>query len=498
MQYLRILIVILGMTLLTGTTACSQSVDSLADKVVRLPGKFFSRIQSKTEGLDRQLTRQTQKYLERMARREAWLQKKLSRIDSASAARLFAGAPRQYATLARRLTTDSGSSATRLSGEYLPYIDSLKGSLSFLQKNPRWLGGAGLNSLSPQARAQLASLQSAFAGFQQLQAKLQDAEQVKAFIRQRKEQIKQYLDRYTNLPVGIDKEYQAITRAGYYYAQQVREYKQLLNDPDRLEQKALSVLGQLPAFRQFMKNNGQLAGLFGLPAGYGSPTALDGLQTRDQVEQAIQSQLSAGGPGAITSLQQNLQSAEQHLDGFKDKLNKLGSGSGDIDMPNFKPNNQRTKTFWRRLEYGVNLQTSRTNQYYPNILDLGGLVGYRLTDKSTIGIGSSLKIGLGSDIRHISFTASGASLRSFLDVVIKGSFSATGGWEYNHTVALSSFQDIRRLASWTSSGLIGLSKTVSVKSRVFKKTKLSLLWDFLSYRQLPKTPPILFRIGYTF
>jgi hypothetical protein len=41
-------------------------------------------------------------------------------------------------------------------------------------------------------------------------------------------------------------------------------------------------------------------------------------------------------------------------------------------------------------------------------------------------------------------------------------------------------------------------KTVSVKSRVFKKTKLSLLWDFLSYQQMPKIQALVFRVGYIF
>jgi hypothetical protein len=91
----------------------------------------------------------------------------------------------------------------------------------------------------------------------------------------------------------------------------------------------------------------------------------------------------------------------------------------------------------------------------------------------------------------------GAGLRSFLEIKIKSSFSATGGFEANYTTPFTSFQDIRQIEKWTQSGLIGISKTVSMKSRVFKKTKLQLLWDFLSYQQVPKTQAVLFRIGYT-
>jgi hypothetical protein len=197
-------------------------------------------------------------------------------------------------------------------------------------------------------------------------------------------------------------------------------------------------------------------------------------------------------------LQSSLQSAQQQLDQFKSKLSQLGGGSGDIGMPDFKPNEQKTKTFWRRLEYGTNLQTTRTNFYFPSITDIGLSVGYKLNNTSTFGIGASYKIGWGSAFNHISLSSQGAGLRSFLDIKIKSGFSATGGLEYNYKTPIFSLQQLRTLSYWTQSGLIGLSKTVPVKSRVLKQTRLQLLWDFLSYQQVPKTTPIIFRVGYNF
>jgi len=74
----------------------------------------------------------------------------------------------------------------------------------------------------------------------------------------------------------------------------------------------------------------------------------------------------------------------------------------------------------------------------------------------------------------------------------------TGGFEYNYTTPFAGYQQIRNFQDWTKSGLIGVAKTVSTQSRVFKKTSLQLLWDFLSYQQVPRTQPVLFRIGYGF
>ena len=56
----------------------------------------------------------------------------------------------------------------------------------------------------------------------------------------------------------------------------------------------------------------------------------------------------------------------------------------------------------------------------------------------------------------------------------------------------------REGAAWQQSGLVGLSKILSLKTKVFKKTKLQLLWDFLCYEQVPRGQPIKFRIGYNF
>jgi hypothetical protein len=167
-------------------------------------------------------------------------------------------------------------------------------------------------------------------------------------------------------------------------------------------------------------------------------------------------------------------------------------------MPNFKPNDQKTKTFWKRLEYDANFQTTRNNYMFPTVTDLGLSLGYKLGHSNVVGVGMSYKLGWGNGIRHIALNSQGVGLRSYLQMKLKGSFSATGGFEYNYTTPFTSYQQLKQLQYWTKSGLVGVTKTISVKSRVFKRTSVSLLWDFLSYKAVPKTQPILFRLGYSF
>jgi hypothetical protein len=466
-------------------TCYAQDQPDKAGGSINFPSRFFSRIQNKTASLDDQLTRQTEMYLQHMERREARLQKKLYKLDSTGARSLFAGSADQYAAMSQKLAHDTGVGDIHIRGEYQAYTDSLQGMLRFLQTNPGAVAG------SPQIASSLKQLQT-------LQAKMQDADQIKAYISQRKEQISQYIRQHSNFSGLLGKDFQGMNQDMYYYSQQVQQYKEMLNDPDKLTKQALVFLNKLPAFQAFMKQNSQLAGLFNLPGNYGDPATLTGLQTRDQVASLIQSQLSSAGPGGSAALQANLQSAQSQLDTYKDKLSKLGPGGSDIDMTDFKPNDQKTKTFWKRLEYGANFQTTRNNYAFPTVSDFGVSAGYKLNDRSTIGLGASYKLGWGNGIRHIAFSSQGMGLRSFIDIKLKGSFFASGGLEYNYTTPFANIQQLYKVNDWTRSGLIGISKTVSMKSRVLKKTKVQLLWDFLSYQQVPRTQAIIFRVGYIF
>ncbi|MBN9300147.1 MAG: hypothetical protein J0I41_24325, partial [Filimonas sp.] len=98
-------------------------------------------------------------------------------------------------------------------------------------------------------------------------------------------------------------------------------------------------------------------------------------------------------------------------------------------------------------------------------------------------------------VSHMELSNQGVGIRSFLDVKLKGSIWITGGYEYNYQQAFKDLSTIRNLDVWQKSGLIGLTK----KFKAGKKDgKLQLLWDFLSYSQVPRGQAIKFRIGYNF
>jgi phage-related protein len=442
-----------------------------------LPSNYYKKVDKKLSSVNDQLTKKSVKYLAKFQRQEQKLQQRLLKLHPELA---VTDATEKYTELSQKIKSKTGGLNKIMSGEYNPNMDSLGTSLNFLKQ---------FNGISDKVNNPLKS-------FDLLQGNLQESEKIKAFIAERKNQIKELLSKYTHLPAGLKNEYAKLNKTAYYYSSQVKEYKEMLKDPDKMERKALSILSQLPIFQKFMKENSQLANLFGIPANYGNAQALQGLQTIDQVQQLVRSRIGSG-PNATAMLQSQVQAAQGELNKFKDKLNKLGGGSGDIEMPDFKPNNQKTKPFLQRLEYGSNIQTTRGTYNFPTTTDLGLSVGYKLNNKSTIGIGASYKQGWGKDIKHIRLTSEGIGMRSYFEYKLKKSFYATGGFEYNYQQPFSSVQHLLK-TDWAQSGLIGISKVVDIKSKMFKKTKVQLLWDFLSYEQVVRTQPLKFRVGYDF
>jgi hypothetical protein len=200
------------------TVTHAQSLDSAAGKLLIFPSRLLGRVQAKMARLDQQLTQQTTKYLEKMQRREARLKNKLSGVDSVDAKKLFGGNDQRYAALLQKIRTDTGNKRQAISGEYQPYVDSLQGALRFLQQNPKGLNAAPNAALASQ-------LQRSISQLQQLQAKMKDADQAKAYLLERKQQIGQYIAQHTNMQALLGSSFSGMRQDVYYYSQQVHQYR---------------------------------------------------------------------------------------------------------------------------------------------------------------------------------------------------------------------------------------------------------------------------------
>ena len=460
--------------------AVAQNSLSVIDKIINFPNRFIEKINKKANTLEDKLANFSEKALAKLEKQEEKLKKKLAKKDSLAAMQVFGDVGNKYKQLRQQLTQQENN-LTRYQ-EYLPGFDTIKTSLNFLSQNAHSLLADN---------QQMVELQAAMHSINGLEEKLQGAAAIRSYLKERRQQLKEQLGRF-----GLAKEFQKYNKQAYYYSQQIKEYQAILQDPQKRERKALELITKLPVFQKFFSEHSELAQLFPLPGGNGTAQSLAGLQTRIAVQGLLQQQMQAGGPNAIQVMQQSIQQARGQLNQLKDKINGLGGGSSDMEIPDFKhANSQKGKSIWKRLEVNTDVQNTRGSSFLPITTDLGLSVGIKLSDRNVIGIGASYKMGWGKNIRNISITHEGVSFRSYLDIKLKGSFYISGGYEQNYRNRFENVQQLRgQPDNWLPSGLVGIKKKYNIGKKY--KGNMQVLVDFLYKSHAPQTQPILFRLGY--
>ena len=155
---------------------------------------------------------------------------------------------------------------------YIPRLDSLNCAFKFLDQNNT-----------------TANLKEALSKIESFNNKLQQAQKIKDFIRERRDVLQQELEQ-----LGLVKRLKHFNKEVYYYSEQINEYKETINDPGKIGKKAIELLSKTKVFRDFMRRNSMLASLFRLPCDQDDPAyiaSLAGLQTRVQVNNLIQQQI---------------------------------------------------------------------------------------------------------------------------------------------------------------------------------------------------------------
>jgi hypothetical protein len=365
--------------------------------------------------------------------------------------------------------------------KYNEYRDKLTTSIKYLDQQKDKLNQ---NVLEP--------INKAKKKLNELEEDITRTEAIEQFIRERKKQLINEAVKY----IGKSKYLTRIDKEAFYYVETLRNYKEIFSDKKKAEKTALNILNKIPAFQKFTQQNSMLASLFGSGRSGGNAPNLAGLQTRAGVNALIQERIAMGGPNAMEAFNQNLQNAQAEINKVKDRVLKAAS-NGNTELPDFKPNQQRTKTFFQRLEYNSNIQFSKNNGFVPTTADIALSVGYKLNDKSVIGIGASYKMGVGS-LQRLSISHQGIGLRSFIDWKLKKQFFVSGGFEMNYNAQFRNISQLQSYNDWQRSGLVGITKKIKIKTKFFKGTNLQLLYDVLYKQHIPVSQPVLFRVGYSF
>lgn len=94
----------------------SGQIDSTANYIAQFPNRIFAKLNKKATSLDDALTRQTEKYLQRLAKKERKIQERLYKLDSNTAKNLFNGTQAKYASLQNSVSSATSTDGASLTG----------------------------------------------------------------------------------------------------------------------------------------------------------------------------------------------------------------------------------------------------------------------------------------------------------------------------------------------------------------------------------------------
>jgi hypothetical protein len=443
-----------------------------------LPNKYFKEVDKKIDLYSNRITGKTEKTLLKLSRWEKKIQVALEKVNPAAAQRLFGPGRTTFSSMLAKY--QSGTEIVEKSkARYDSYRDKLTTSLKYIEAKKTYLDSSILKPLLNTSKKA-----------ENLELDIANTEAIEKFVKERKKELINETIKY----LGKNKHLSKINKESYYYIETLRNYKELFKDPSKAEETAVKLLHEIPGFDKFLKQNGMIASLFG-NGGSGLASNLNGLQSRLDLDGLIQNRLAIGGPNAQEIMQQQMQKANELLNKLKQNVQKFNGSNSNVQLPEFKPNNQKTKTFGQRLVYGGNLQFARSNKYLPNSAEIGCSIGYKMSDKQTLGFGVSYRLGMGT-IDHITLSHQGLGLRSFLDWELKKQFYITGGFEKNFIASFKNFGELKSKSLWQRSALLGLTKKYNIKSKM--KGNIQVLFDFLYKENTLTKQPIIYRIGYNF
>ncbi len=469
------------------------------DAVVKKADRIRLKASEQATQVSEEMLEVSGKLEKRLKRYERKLAKYVSKKDSLQLqATALVQHPLDQSVLSRLSASDSLLAKLK-QGPYLQRIDSLQSMLGFLKSKDLPINEQLDKVLAVKNRLGIIG-------------EYQDQ------LNQRQIQWLELLQSSSSLSNRLPKAFVRMQTDILAYKAKWQYWKDAINDPAKIEQEALRILTRLPAFQDFIQKNSELASLFGIPSNStSSPSAaLPGLQTNSTLSEYIQSRMgnqaqsgqqimeemraTAIDEGPSSSANNPFSQLTESVDKAKQKL----INGGTVGNPELSPNQLekaalKSKGFKKRLEFTWNMQTGQRVQSFPVTNDLGLSIGYKLLPKAVAGIGASYKFGLGT-WQKISLTHEGMSVRSFFDWRISSSRAKlmaniwiTAGYEMNYWERIRYLQDWRHLA-WQKSGLIGITKKISINK---KEIKMQFLYDFLN-QPTQSGLPFLFRYNSTF
>ena len=327
----------------------------------------------------------------------------------------------------------------------------------------------------------------------ELTDELNKAEKIKSLL----ETNLQHLSSFQKIK-NIEKQIAQYKRLSAGYNARIREAQELLKQPDNFGKRLLFELRQQPIFQKYFAKYSELARIFpSAESPTGNMTNITGLQQRDQLLEHIKMAIGSTSFDPIQLLQTNPEGGQQ-INPISQATQLLQNKIKAVSKSDYQDPIFKGLSFAKRIFFQTNVQSTSGNRWLPSHSNFAIGSGYKINPKAQLSAEIVWRMGWGQPIKNIHITHQGFGLRSFLDWKVKGQWWITGSYEKNHYPSYQTIAVASNDNGWRNSALMGISKTIAIKSKGMKKFKMQLLYDFLAPSQAPYTSPWKYRMGYTF
>ena len=455
------------------------------EEIVLTQGKRYLDFNiSSLEKYNKRVQRQQERLLQKLSRKEKTYAARLKRKDSAGYARYQ---QQQLSFDSINKLNKNKSVILSIRANSSSAIDSLSAVQQFLQPKTNTSNSDELAPYTGQLN--------------KLKGDQQHNNQISELINQRFNTLKGI-----NASVKGVKGFKGIDKQVFYAKEKIKVFKQINDEPSKLEGQALEVLQGQQGFDQLMDKAS------GRPTTNSSMSVSDlekmGYQTKRQVNEQLQQKFGSN----LGGIQQSM---GKQISDYQDKLKELKAATGtlkqskqslrqlkNINKPSFRVNPMRGLPFSKRIEKQWNFQTNRaTVDGKPALLQLSAMAGFKHTPKLTYGAGVATAIGLGRNWNNIQFSFEGLGVRTFAEWQWQYGIGAYAGYERmfkqavfsktNETIP-SIKENAHSTNQYNESILIGLTKRYRINDKM--NGSIQILYD-IWYKEKGLRTPIQIRIS---
>ena len=493
-QILRLFVLISLFLFINSAFGQSSSAVSERKKI-----RYLKKIERKNERYVKKQEKKTQKLLASLSKKEKNLYKEMdslhvdssvfkngfSKIEDRFQKELDADPDKRLTKASQSLSLNVPVSTTRiaenLSGDVKDYLKQQITTASFLADST-CASCAKLRKKSAKAKASISRASS----------KLERLKGVQDDIKKHQETLKNY---GVTTPALSDK-LKGIDKSCYYYTQGMNGFQDLYTNPSKGIESSL--LKNLSFNKDFKLFNTQLTtsqlpfSASSLSSLSGGTPDMSGYQTKAQVQAMLPQNAQGVSADGKAELISNMQKGLEAFNELRDTKPELPRFK---DKPTFKTNPYKGLPFRMRLVPAFTFQPETKTAKTPIIINVGATLGFKLSRRFTPMLGASTKIGLGEDIRHLSFSYQGIVAKAGVDTKLCYGFSFQCWYEETWRPYPAYIVNEDKSVNQPQPSLIaGICNTYKISKKV--KGTFMIGYDFFYNKHIPTTSPWVIRMGW--